>query len=109
MNSKIKKEKSDYILGSEMNPEASQGTVKGIVGQEWRVRPGFFDVFKDDMGLCNWFTAMNENGDLLMDRIVLRKQLTFVGEIFFYVIILDALEFERPNHLVYERTSPETM
>ncbi|KAL0548071.1 hypothetical protein IC582_012512 [Cucumis melo] len=52
---------------------------------------------------------MDEDWNLLMNRIVLQKQRRFVREIFFNVFVGNAFEFQSPNDSVTERAWPSSM
>ena len=76
--------------------------------------PNLVDVLHNDEGLADGFSVVDENRDLLVDRVHLQKKRTLVNQIFFFVLVLDSLfgqgysdphsEHARPeiqqNHLV---------
>lgn len=81
-----------YFILYKFDPEASRGSLEWIQGQERVLRPSLVDVVEDDHGLADRLSAVDEHRNLLVDRIVVQKQSTFVGNIFFYVFIRDPLQ-----------------
>jgi hypothetical protein len=53
--------------------------------------PHLIDVFDNDHGLANWLIAMEKHWDLLVNRVILEKQRTFIGEIFFDKLVWNSL------------------
>ncbi len=95
-----------YLLFSKIDPEPSDGSLIRVSRQQRVLWPHLFNIFKDNHGLANRFSAMNKHRDLLVDWIVLQKQGTFVGKIFFYIFIRYSLQFQSPYHSVTKWTWP---
>uniref|UniRef100_A0A6N2N206 DNA-directed RNA polymerase n=1 Tax=Salix viminalis TaxID=40686 RepID=A0A6N2N206_SALVM len=87
-----------YLIFGKFDPETSLCSLVGVVRQQWVLGPHLIDVFDNNHGLANWLVAMEKHRDLLVNRVVLEKQRTFIGEIFFYKLIRNSLQFESPYH-----------
>ncbi|KAG6764620.1 hypothetical protein POTOM_032098 [Populus tomentosa] len=90
----IKENIPDY---DKMLLQTSQSSLVRVIGQQGILGPYLIDVFDNNHGLANWFFAMEKHWDLLKNRVVLQKQRTFVGNIF-YELIWNALHFQSPYH-----------
>lgn len=74
--------------------------------QQWILRPHLFNVLKDNRWLTDRFSSMNKHWDHLVNRVALQKHGTFVGKIFFYVLIWYVLQFQSPYDPVTKWTRP---
>ena len=80
------------LLLDKAGPEANFGPFIGILRQKGRtILPGFINIFKDDQWLSHGFSIVDEYRNLLVDRIIVEKQLAFVPQILFHILIGNAL------------------
>jgi len=80
-----------YLIIGKFDPETSQSSLVGVIWQQWILGPHLIDVFDNDHGLANWLIAMEKHWDLLVNRVILEKQRTFIGEIFFDKLVWNSL------------------
>lgn len=93
-----------YLILYKFDPEASRGSLEWIRRQERVLRPSLVDVVEDDHGLADRLSAVDEHRNLLVDRIVVQKQSTFVGKILLYKFVGDPLKLQSPDHSATKRT-----
>jgi len=78
-----------------VSPEASGGAVVGVAREERRPVEGLIDVLDDDEGLADGVVVtVQEDGNLLVDGVVLQQQLALVFKVFMDELIRYALEPE---------------
>jgi hypothetical protein len=76
-----------------MSPEASGGAVVWVAREEGRPVEGLVDVLDDDEGLADGaVVTVEEDGNLLVDGIVLQQQLALVLQVFMDELVRYALE-----------------
>lgn len=85
----------NYLILNETGPEASLGPSVGMDGKQvGSMFPCFIDVFKDHHGLSNGLSIMNKYRNLLVNRIVLKKQFALISQVFFHILVGYALEIK---------------
>ncbi|KAK8452932.1 hypothetical protein SEVIR_5G199050v4 [Setaria viridis] len=97
-----------YLAVDVGGPEAGDGAVVGVGGEEGRTGggEGVVEVLQDEEGLRHGPAAVEEDGDLLVDGVGGEEQLALVGQVLLHVLILEALEVQRHAHAVRERARP---
>ena len=71
--------KKENLFVDEISPEPSLGSLVRIRGKQGSsVMPNLVDVLHDDEGLADGFSVVDENRDLLVDRVHLQKKRTLV-------------------------------
>lgn len=78
-----------------MTPEASLHSFVGITWKKFRtVLPGFINILKDHHGFSYGLSIMNKYRDLLVNRVVLEKQITLISQVFFHILMRYALQIK---------------
>lgn len=95
-----------YLIFSKLNPKPCHSSFIRVIWQQWILRPHLFNVLKDYRWLTDRFSSMNKHWDHLVNRVVLQKHGTFIGKIFFYVLIWYVLQFQSPYDPVTKWTRP---
>ena len=96
-----------YLLFCEPGPEPRLGTLVGVGRHDGvAALPGLVDVLDDDGGLRDGVAVVDEHGHLLGHRVVAEQVGALVGEVLVDVLVLDALQPERPLHSDHHRARP---
>ena len=93
-------EQEDNLVVGEVAPQAGEGALVGIGGHDWTVGPGLVDVLEDDDRLDDGAVEVEEDRDLIVDGVVEEEGGALVGEVFFHVLEVQALELEGKLHSV---------
>lgn len=91
-----------------MAPEAGDGAVEGVGGEELAGgREGVVEVVEDDGGLGEGAAVgEEEDGDLLVDGVVAEQLLALAAEVLLRVLEVEPLEPHRQLHAVRVRARP---
>jgi hypothetical protein len=88
-----------YLLIDEISPEPGLSSLVRIRWQQRRpVPPDLVYVLNDDEGLADRFPVVDENRDLLVNRVHLEKQVALVAQVLLLVLVLDSLLSQRDPH-----------
>jgi hypothetical protein len=98
-----------YLVVDVGGPEASDGALVGVGGEEGRAGAGegLVDVLQDDLRLADGLAAVDQHGDLLVDGVGLEQELALVPQILLHVLVAQALEAERELHPQHVRARPQ--
>jgi hypothetical protein len=90
------------------SPEASDGAIVGISGEEGDAGVGehLVDVLHDDLRLADGLTVVDEHGHLLVHRVGAEEEIALVLEVLLDVVVAQALEAERKLRSQSERAGP---
>lgn len=81
-----------YLFVNVINPEPSLSSVIWVRGHDWSlVLPDLIYVLHNNCRFTYGFAIMDENWDLLVNWVHLKKQRALVSEILFLVLILNTL------------------
>jgi hypothetical protein len=98
-----------YLLINEISPEPG---LSSLVRIRWQQRtpvvPDLVNVLNDDEGFTDRFTVVDENRDLLVNRVHLETQLALVPQVLLLVLVLDPLLSQRDPHPHPKEAGPET-
>jgi hypothetical protein len=70
--------------------------------------PDLVNVLNDDEGLTDRFTVVDENRDLLVNRVHLEKQIALAPQVLLLIFVFDPLLSQRDPHPHPEHAGPET-
>lgn len=98
-----------YLFVNDGSPESSEGAIVRIGGKDGRSGgPEFIDILNDDGGFGDGFAGVNENRDLLVNRVGLEKKLAFGSECFLNELVVYGFDVEGDSWPHHEWTSPGT-
>lgn len=99
---------STNLLVDVVSPEPGIGSLVGVRGQQRRlVIPNLVNVLNDGEGLGDGFSVVNQNGDLLVDRVGPQQQRAFVAQVLLSAFVVDSLLCEGYSHPHSEWAPPE--
>lgn len=88
-----------HLFVDEIGPEFGGGSEIRIGRQQWRFMvPDMINVLDDDEGFADRLAVVDEDGDLLVNRVHLEESGGFVGHVLLSVLEIDALDGECGSH-----------
>jgi hypothetical protein len=95
----VKLQRLFYLLINKISPEPGVSSLARIRWQQRRlVVPDLVYVLNDDEGLTDRLPVVDENRDLLMNRVHLEKQLALVLQVLLLVLVLNPLLSQSDPH-----------